>query len=694
MPDSLYGIDASAYRLFAQQTSDILFEYCLSINSAKQVWENISAWATVTIPPSPIVFERKTAYALKAFPDIFSALQEITDDEQLAELYRLWQSAHSNGFAIGTFRIHCNDYRVLNWQIYVVALPMHGHHTVQGERHFLCSIKDITWQHASFEEHRQDELARQNVELQMTRERYQFLADNMSDIVVLRDVRTHTLLYVSPSIYHVLGYTPEEYYDLSREGALVHPEDRLFAIAILNKALEKENNEGTVVTRLRHAQGYYVWLESRVRVLSNEQGEPFATISASRDITRRVETEQALKKSENLYRLLADNMHDAIMLYDKDFHLLFVSPSVQSVLGFSVAEYSTLQNGELVHPDDLAGVIAHIQQAFIEAEKRLVMRYRVRHKEGHYIWIESRAHIVDDDTHTMSSIWQVRDITSEVEADEVKERARREMRLALEHEQNVNRIRTHFMTMASHQFRTPLTVIRSNADLINLQLMAIKNSKDLSHAMSDVEQRRIALMENSVGRLNAEVDRIVGMLEDISLLADIEANRIQYAPERYDVCALLYERINEFSARTSRQIVFEPKTEPCMMRFDWFLLQQAFDQILSNALKYSEGKKSPYVSLFATEQEVYITVQDFGIGIPEQEQNNIFRSFSRAHNALNIQGSGMGLVIAQALVALHSGMITFTSTAQTDIQQKKSTHANDADTSETTFTIILPKNIV
>jgi PAS domain S-box-containing protein len=714
-------LDATAYRLFAQQTSDVLFEYTLPFPQSEEAKHHLF----LQIPASltmhdPDAFERLFGHESRRYTDILDALRNTLDDEELSSAEDIWYSAVEHGFATRTFRILDEQMTMHHWQVHVLATatPADVPHTL----HILCSVNNVSdrinaslrsasvasilhpsftssgvsmsykhdYQRERFEhtaEH--DELDRQTLELQMVRERYRFLAENMSDLIVLRDIRTRIVLYVSPSVKRVLGYTPEEYNTASVAGALVHPDDRTVAVSALEDINLNEHNEGTVNTRLRHADGHYVWLESRVRLLTNDRGVPFATISSSRDITQRIETEQSLKKSEQLYRLLSDNMMDTIMLYNEQFQLLYVSPSVESVLGYSVEEYTALSDGSIIHPDDVEGITTTLQTLSLQADTCMIYRYRVLHKHGKYIWIEARVRRLHSENNAILSIWQLRDITLHILSEEAKKQAQEDTEQALAHEKKVNELRTHFMTMASHQFRTPLTVIRSNADLLAISLQTLRS---LYHTHAQPEhtarsEKTLVSVARSIDHIYNETDRIVDMLDDIALLADVESHLVEYTPELRDILSFVKERALVHSTRANRSITVEHCQGHYLICFDAYLMQHIIDNVVSNALKYSQGAPPPVIRLESFDELIRIHVQDFGIGIPESDQKNMFQNFGRAQNVLNIQGAGLGLVLTQEFLRMHGGTISFESHTAEHIAMP----SGQIETTGTTFTMTLPR---
>ena len=221
--------------------------------------------------------------------------------------------------------------------------------------------------------------------------RYRMLADNASDIILHYD-REFRPLYISPSVAQ-LGYEP-----LGLQGwnlqALVHPDD-LDAI----EARRAEAMAGALVrpiaARIRKADNRWVWFESTMTPVVDENGVISGFVSALRDISERRAAEQAVIDSEARYRMLAENISDVLLRYDADFKIQYVSPSVRQ-WGYVPEDFVGQIAGVFVHPDDQERVALR-RAAMMTGERIEAVEARIRKSDGTWTWIESNPALIRDE---------------------------------------------------------------------------------------------------------------------------------------------------------------------------------------------------------------------------------------------------------------------------------------------------------
>ena len=223
-----------------------------------------------------------------------------------------------------------------------------------------------------------------------------------------------------------------------------------------------------------------------------------------------------------------------------------------------------------------------------------------------------------------------------------------EISKALSKERELNELKSRFVTMASHEFKTPLSTILSSASLIT----KYNNAGD--------EEKR----EKHIERIKSAVNNLNGILNDFLSLSRLEEGKIQNKAELFAVVELCENVVEEMQTVTKngQSISFDffgrKETE---VTLDKQIVKNIIINLLSNAIKYSTEDKNILFSVTATDNKLEIKVQDSGIGIPEEEQPHLFNRFFRAHNASNIQGTGLGLHIVKRYVELLNGTITFKS---------------------------------
>jgi PAS domain S-box-containing protein len=223
------------------------------------------------------------------------------------------------------------------------------------------------------------------------------------------------------------------------------------------------------------------------------------------------------------------------------------------------------------------------------------------------------------------------------------------LQVALEKEKQLGDLKSRFVTMASHEFRTPLSTILSSASLI-----------DKYTNVDDVEKR-----EKHIKRIKSAVGNMKDILEDFLSLGKIEEGKIQLNPElltpgelRDELESVLQEmqRLTKLSQQITHTFTV---TDDC--NIDRKMLRHIMTNLISNAIKFSPEGSSIDVSSENKKNELVFTIQDTGIGISESDQKHLFERFFRAENASNIQGTGLGLHIVNRYLDLVDGHIELAS---------------------------------
>ncbi|MFT7049666.1 MAG: PAS domain S-box-containing protein [Psychroserpens sp.] len=218
-----------------------------------------------------------------------------------------------------------------------------------------------------------------------------------------------------------------------------------------------------------------------------------------------------------------------------------------------------------------------------------------------------------------------------------------ELQESLEREKELGQLKTSFVSMASHEFRTPLTSINAIADII------LRYYEKLSR--DDINKR--------LEKIKEEVEYMVIMLEDILIIGKSDAQKLDYNPELLDIVSLIKDIITEyqFGESEKRFIVYEISFPVIMAQVDKKWIKHIIVNLFSNALKYSNKDKQIEISIKKDQSGISFSFEDYGIGISKQDIKLLFKPFHRGENVQNISGTGLGLAILQKAVELHKGRI-------------------------------------
>lgn len=374
-------------------------------------------------------------------------------------------------------------------------------------------------------------------------------------------------------------------------------------------------------------------LESRVELRTAELAE--AIHKLENEISERKEVENALRESENLYSTISKNFPSGfISVIDKDFNYVFVEGKELQELKISPEELvgkKILKTLPLGNPDEL--------------EARLVRAF-----EGEVVMLEIK---IMDREYSLNAVpliynaGKVNQVLIVVKNIMAQKQAEAEILNALNKERELNELKSRFVTMASHEFRTPLSTILSSASLIG------KYSTE-----ADDEKR-----QKHVSRIKSSVNNLIGILNDFLSLSKLEEGDTKAKPEFFELTSFLEGIVDEMEevAKSRQEIIIEKGHIENTVFLDKQILKNIIINLLSNAIKYSDEGKKIFLKTETKNNELVLSVQDQGIGIPEADQQYLFTRFFRAKNAINAQGTGLGLNIVKKYVDIMGGKINFAS---------------------------------
>ncbi|GAB5539655.1 MAG: hypothetical protein Salg2KO_17580 [Salibacteraceae bacterium] len=231
------------------------------------------------------------------------------------------------------------------------------------------------------------------------------------------------------------------------------------------------------------------------------------------------------------------------------------------------------------------------------------------------------------------------------------EKTKAKLEKSLIKEKELGELKSRFVSTASHQFRTPLTVIQSNIGLLEMQTQRV-----------NAETAKI--IAKIADRVKNEVLRMTDIIGEVLVLGKISSGVItpvMYKASIVQICNHVVEKHNQIQ-EDGRQVSVEIRGTEKSVKLDANLFEQAFSNMISNAFKYSKGKKAPQLKIIYEDSTVTIEVSDSGIGIPEDDLKNLFTPFFRAAYVLDIPGNGLGTAIMKEYIELNNGTLKAEST--------------------------------
>lgn len=545
------------------------------------------------------------------------------------------------------------------------------------------------------------EVKQKEEELRQSEKRFRRLIEDSSDLITVLDA-SGNVTYQSYSHQRILGYSNDDTFGKS-PFRFLHPEDSERVSTEFLTLLA--NPGGSIVTeyRLRDHEGSWRWIESIARNLLEDPAVRGIVIN-SRDITerksieeelrrhrdelqeivkertavlqatlerlrdeieQRKKVEEELRRNEERFRALVQHSSDIISVIEPDRTRRYVSPAVEWILGYTPQELTGKSPTELIHPEDLERVSATFEECLNLPGSLRTIEYRLRHKNGSWRTFEAILNNLIENPAVGALVAWARDITKRKEHEaeirilnenlekRVRERTA-ELEKAYEELKELDRLKDAFLSTVSHEFRTPLTAIRSFSEIL------------LRYEDVDDASRREFLEI-----INSESERLTRMINDVLDLSRIRAGRMSWQDKPFCMADLIREVARTHGSLAQEhglKISIEVAPNLPFALADPDKIRQVLTNLLSNAIKFSRpaGEIRIRADSFAGKRSgdtgswLQVSVADQGIGIEQKHFQIIFEHFRQvAEDTLTDKpkGSGLGLPICREIVTHYGGSI-------------------------------------
>ena len=393
--------------------------------------------------------------------------------------------------------------------------------------------------------------------------------------------------------------------------------------------------------QMRRVDGTQIWVSLSGKAVSRRDLSQ-GTVWVIMNITQRKQLEEQLQKTNSEREAILNSALVGIVLSLARRHE-WVNEKFAQMLGYP-RQVLIGQPADHLHPDDESWQRfgAESRASLVETGSYICER-QLKRRNGELFWVEMGGSCVRPHDPDSGVIWTFLDITE-------RKKSEAEIRGALEQQKTLNELRSRFVAMTSHEFRTPLAAILSAEEL-------------LRHYGDRVPQpERIEILDD----IAAGVKRMSRMIDRVLLLGKADAGMLDFKPQRIRLAPLCRQFIEEARAQQPEypsQVALEIGAEVGEGAYDEKLLRHIFSNLLSNALKYSPGGGQVCFKVRREEASTVFEVADQGIGIPSDEIPHLFEPFHRASNVGVIQGTGLGLAIVKSAVEMHGGTIDVNSVA-------------------------------
>jgi PAS domain S-box-containing protein len=506
-----------------------------------------------------------------------------------------------------------------------------------GHQPFIAHVaRDVSWQFDTTAQLREEVTRRTDAErnLNDATQRMQALIASANDSVITIDEQSRIIDW-NAAAERMFGYSRGEAVGQVLTDLIIPPAFRKHHLG----GIERYLRDGTapifnrrVETLALRRGGEEFHAELSIWPVKTGEGHTFS--SFIRDISRRKANEKALAESEAKYRKVVENVNEGILVTAAG-RILFANPRALSLTGMDDETAKSKPFIDFIHPDDRERVLGNHMRRLRGEPVENHYQFRVLHASGDVRWLEISA-VVFEWQDTPATLNFLTDVTErrQVELD---------MRTALARERELSELKSRFVAVASHEFRTPLAAILSSVELLD----------DYGTRLPDGERKEIVgLIKNAVTRMNK-------MVEQVLLTSRLESGKFTFEPQPRNIAELLVQvaaEMDQAHPQASRIAMQCEGVEQARL-VDGKLLSHILVNLLSNALKYSPPDSAVTCIATADGAHLRLCVADRGIGIPPADLPRLFESFHRGTNVGNIQGTGIGLHIVKECVELHRGTI-------------------------------------
>lgn len=392
-----------------------------------------------------------------------------------------------------------------------------------------------------------------------------------------------------------------------------------FVAAFINDITERKKSQEKLQKYATHLQEM---VEERTQELEH------LNLGLKREVMERRVAEAALRKSQKIYEVIAKNFPGGtVSMIDHAMKIIFIE-------GKGVSEK---EKGELLNQ----AFIDKIPEDYRETSQQKLDKCRSGKQCSWHYETDKEAFIIYAVPITFENNTPEQILIVEENITELK-KAEKETRKLLESERELSEMKSRFVSMASHEFRTPLSTILSSANLIS------------KYQESDQQDKR----DKHLNRIRSSVKNLTEILNDFLSLERIDSGAMEINSHEVDISEFFSEIIDELSAikKPEQTFVFS-HNKLKKLTVDSKLLKNVMFNLISNAIKYSPENSEILIDVNQASKNLTINIKDQGIGIPEKEQSHLFERFFRAKNAFNIQGTGLGLHIVEKYITIMGGTI-------------------------------------
>jgi PAS domain S-box-containing protein len=448
------------------------------------------------------------------------------------------------------------------------------------------------------------------------------------------------------------GTTPEEWtgrpiLDMFDEGSK----------ALLSAVIEEVNEKGSVIYESIHVKkdGTKFPVLTEVTAFKDCQGDLLFRAANFHDLTRQKKMEEELQRHQAQLEAVVQAMTDGVMIFDMNGDTVFFNEAIERIYGCQSSDlYKNLRDfAKTFEIIDINGKIILFEEWPIcrvmrgESVPRCEYFGRIQMTGQKWFLSFTGKPILDDQGFQILAMIITRDITKEKAAEKILKESEEQFRTLANSLAKAVKARDEFLSIASHELKTPLTSLK-----LQIQFRKRNLTKGDSSFLSGEQLKKM------IDGDEKQINRLTRLVDDMLDISRLSTGKLNLNYEEIELGAVTKEVLERFSRQfePGGNLIFLEIDRPVVGRWDHYRIEQVLINLLTNSIKY--GAKKPIQLCIQVEgSNAKLTIRDQGIGISEEDQERIFKPFERAISAHEVSGLGLGLHITKQIVEAHGGSI-------------------------------------
>ncbi|MFA6322598.1 MAG: PAS domain S-box protein [Candidatus Buchananbacteria bacterium] len=474
-----------------------------------------------------------------------------------------------------------------------------------------CNIRDITARHRA-------EMALADNEARM-----RAIFENSPIAIVLVDLNNKFISANSAAV-SLWGYSEDELQKMTF-GDITHPDEVQRDIKQVKRLVRGEIVVYNVDKRYIRKDGKVIYGRASATLIRDGHDRPLHFLTIIEDITEHKKWEKAISESEKKYNNLVEHSNDGILVI-QDGLVKFANKTIQDMTGYVLAEVENKSMLDFISAKSQAIVANNYQLRMKGLPSASRYEFELVKKDGQSIVVETNSSVIDFEGR-LAVLAIIRDVSRAKIVDQMK---------------------SEFVSMSSHQLRTPLTGIKWFSELL----------------LKDKTEHLSAKQKDFLQQIYSSNERMIKLVGDLLDVSHIESGRkFNIIKKPNDLCRAMAESMKEQALLAKKKNISiklsKPFSRPIMSNFDFEKIVQLLNNLISNAIKYSSNNSKINIDCKKRNDFWEVAIIDTGYGIPENQQNKIFERFFRGDNIRTVspEGTGLGLYIARGIVEGHGGKI-------------------------------------